>query len=85
MYDYNRGYANDLEASGIMDLFRIPKPSYYFYQSQRDADIPNGKPMIYIANRWTKESPRDIRIFSNCDEVELFLNGKSLGNAFKDI
>ncbi len=79
MYDYNRGYANDLEASGIMDLFRIPKPSYYFYQSQRDADIPNGKPMIYIANRWTKESPRDIRIFSNCDEVELFLNGKSLG------
>lgn len=79
MYDYNRGYANDLEASGIMDLFRIPKPSYYFYQSQRDADNPNGKPMIYIANRWSKESPRDIRIFSNCDEVELFLNGKSLG------
>lgn len=79
MYDYNRGYANDVEASGIMDLFRIPKPSYYFYQSQRDADNPNGKPMIYIANRWTKESPRDVRIFSNCDEVELFLNGKSLG------
>lgn len=79
MYDYNRGYANDLEASGIMDVFRIPKPSYYFYQSQRDADNPNGKPMIYIANRWTKESPRDIRIFSNCDQVELFLNGKSLG------
>lgn len=79
MFDYNRGYADDLEASGIMDLFRIPKPSYYFYQSQRDAKHPQGKPMIHIANQWKKDSPLDIRIFSNCDKVELFLNDKSLG------
>lgn len=79
MYDYNRGYAKDLEASGLMDIFRIPKPSYYFYQSQRDFDDPNGKPMVYIANKWKKNSPLNVRVFSNCDEVELFLNGKSLG------
>lgn len=79
MFDYNRGYADDLEASGIMDLFRIEKPSYYFYQSQRDADDAFGKPMIHIANQWKKDSPLNVRIFSNCDEVELFLNGKSLG------
>lgn len=79
MFDYNRGYSDDLEASGIMDLFRIPKPSYYFYQSQRDANDPFGKPMIYIANQWKKDSSLDVRIFSNCEEVELFLNGKSLG------
>lgn len=79
MFDYNRGYADDLEASGIMDLFRIPKPSYYFYKSQRDTDDSYGKPMIHIANQWKKNSPLDVRIFSNCDEVELFLNGKSLG------
>lgn len=84
MFDYNRGYANDLEASGIMDLFRIPKPMYYFYKSQRDADNPNGKPMIYIANQWKEDSPLDIRIFSNCEEVELFLNGKSLGKQKSD-
>jgi beta-galactosidase len=79
MFDYNRGYADDLEASGIMDIFRIPKPSFHFFQSQRDASDPFGEPMVHIANTWPEGRHKEIRIFSNCEEVELILNGKSMG------
>jgi len=58
---------------GLVDMYRIPKHGYYFYKSQ-DKDV-----MVYIANTWTKDSPKEIRIYSNCSEVELFLNGISVG------
>lgn len=82
MFDYNRGYANDLEASGIMSLFRLPKYSYYFYQSQRDAQqksvLFDSGAMVYIASQWDNNSSKNVRIFSNADEVELSLNGKTI-------
>ena len=75
MYDYNRGYAPDIEASGCMDIFRLPKYSWYFFRSQRPA---TSGPMVFIASDWTPASATDVRVFSNCDEVALYQDGHLL-------
>ncbi|MFI3280493.1 MAG: glycoside hydrolase family 2 TIM barrel-domain containing protein [Rikenellaceae bacterium] len=79
MFDYNRGYHDEIESSGIMDIFRLPKFSYYFYQSQR-----SGEPVVEIATYWNEESPTDVRVFSNCDKVSLYLNGRLIATQMPD-
>jgi beta-galactosidase len=81
MYDYNRGYHDDIEYSGVMDLFRLPKFGYYFYQSQRDTDDAN---ILKLATFWNEKSPLDVKVFSNADEVQLFLNDKLIANQKPD-
>jgi beta-galactosidase len=64
--------------SGVLDTLRLPKFSYYFFQSQRDPNhlIPgiDSGPMVFIANTWTAASPTDVRVFSNCQQVRLYVN-----------
>ncbi len=88
MYDYNRGYSPDLETSGIMDIFRLPKFSYYFYKSQAGPDTNKaaifGKPMIYIANFWSDPQFRRVTVYSNCDEVALYLNNRLIAKKKPD-
>jgi beta-galactosidase len=83
MFDYNRGYADDLELSGLMSLERLPKFAYWFFRSQRDpgerSQAADLGPVVRIASYWTPASTPKVRVFSNAEEVELTLNGRSLG------
>lgn len=64
---------------GALDLAGFEKDLFYFYQSQWTT-----KPMAHILPHWTHPKMKagtlvPVWVYSNCDEVELFLNGKSLG------
>lgn len=80
MFDYNRGCCDNICYSGISELNRLPKFSYYFYKSQVDIGslMPDGPmdPLLCIANWWTHRDTGKVIIYSNVDEVELFVNGK---------
>ena len=75
MFDYNRGYTDEIEASGVMSLDRLPKYAYYYYRSLR----PEGEPMVYIASYLDENSPVEKAIISNCEVVKLISEGKEVG------
>ncbi len=65
---------------GIIDLAGFPKDTYYMYQSEW-----TNKPVLHIYPHWNWDAGKEIDIWAyfNSDEVELFLNGKSLGTKRK--
>jgi beta-galactosidase len=71
-------WPNRNASSGVIDLCGFPKDGYYFYQSQWTV-----KPMIHLAPHWNwkgkEEKVIQVLAYTNCDSVELFLNGKSFG------
>lgn len=63
---------------GIVDLCGFPKDRYYYYQSRWTTE-----PMVHILPHWNWEDSEHTEIpvycYTNAEEAELFLNGKSLG------
>ena len=62
---------------GIIDLAGFPKDVYYLYQSMFTT-----KPVLHIYPHWNWKQGDTVDVvsyYNNADEVELFLNGKSLG------
>ena len=63
---------------GILDLAGFPKDDYYLYLS-----FWTTRPMVHILPHWTWPGKEGITIpvvaYTNCEEAELFLNGRSLG------
>ena len=66
---------------GIIDLAGFPKDVYYMYQSEW-----TGKTILHVFPHWNWKEGQEVDIwayYNNADEVELFLNGESLGTRRK--
>ncbi|MGM0532803.1 MAG: glycoside hydrolase family 2 TIM barrel-domain containing protein [Bacteroidota bacterium] len=89
MYDYNRGYAENICRSGVADIFRLDKFSIPFFKSQMQTglSLPSGSfdPYIFLANYWNRP-PKDnkVVVYANVDEVALFVNGKEIARQYSD-
>lgn len=82
--DYARGAEEETMFCGVVDVNRYPKQSYYMMQSMRSNAISQAGlydgPMIFIgsdnASAKLPTSTTEIPVYSNCDAVELYRNGK---------
>jgi beta-galactosidase len=65
-------------STGVMDTCGFKKDGFYFYQSQWTE-----KPVLHLFPHWNWKGKEGqiipVTSYTNCDTVELFLNGRSLG------
>lgn len=78
--------------SGVVDVNRYPKFAYYMMQSMRPYQL-NQKgvftgPMVFIASynspEKLKTSSTEITIYSNCEVIELYRNGKFIARQTRE-
>jgi beta-galactosidase len=67
---------------GIIDLAGFPKDAFYLYQSEW-----TDKPVLHVFPHWNWEEGQtiDVWVYTNCEEVELFLNNESQGMKKKTV
>ena len=90
--DYARGSQDETMYSGVVDINRYPKFSYFMLQSMRDKAVSQPGlyegPMVFIASYNASgdfaSSTTDITVFSNCDEVRLYRNEKLIGTQTRE-
>ena len=86
---HHRGESN-YRTSGVVDAMRIPKDAFFVHQVMWDGWVEPEKEKTYIVGHWnygdsekgkvkSEKLTKPVFVVSTADEVELFLNGKSLG------
>lgn len=79
---WNDDYPARSSYFGAVDLAGFPKDRFFLYQSQWSKE-----PMIHLLPHWNWEGKEGdiipVYCYTNCDEAELFVNGKSMGRKVK--
>lgn len=78
---HHRGESN-YRTSGVTDAMRIPKDAFYVHQVMWNGWVEPEKQQTYIIGHWNypENTTKNVYVVSTANDVELFLNGKSLGH-----
>lgn len=77
MFDHNVPWDFAVSASGLADIMRREKPSFWFFASQTAK-----RPYLKVAADWQPgAAKRDIVVFTNANSATLLVNGKKIASA----
>ncbi|MBR5349794.1 MAG: DUF4982 domain-containing protein [Prevotella sp.] len=82
---HHRGESN-FRMSGVTDAMRIPKDAFFAHRVMWSGWVDDEMPRTYIVGHWNYQegTVKPVYVVSTADEVELFLNGRSLGKGRQD-
>ena len=72
--------------SGVTDAMRIPKDAFYAHQVMWNGWVDTDRYQTYIIGHWNypENTVKPVYVVSNAEQVELLLNGRSLGKGRRD-
>jgi hypothetical protein len=83
---HHRGESN-YRTSGVTDAMRLPKDAFFAHQVMWSGWVDDEQPKTHIIGHWNYDKAtvcKPVYVVSTADEVELLLNGKSLGKGRRD-